>query len=182
MADIWHLAPVAVDLATTQTQKSLSFNWLFCFRWRASCQQKQILLILTKLQNMKGNGRSQFFSLMGPTVQFIIKKSASPNPTTRCLYLSAHQQIHIRCLFPLHLAKQQPLPSSGACEISHSFFTTHLLICTAPLFPFLSPSRIWNPSILGCQQQKDAANHLQAMAVTIFCEQFAPLRGKLLSI
>lgn len=48
-------------LGHNTAQKSLSFNWLFCFRWRANCQQKQILLILTKLQNMEGNGQCQFF-------------------------------------------------------------------------------------------------------------------------
>lgn len=84
--------------------------------------------------------------------------------------------------FPSTWQNSSHFSSSAVCEFSHSFFTTHLLICTAPslftssLVPHMKSFYSWLPT------PKDAANHLQAMAVTIFCEQFAPLRGKLLSI
>lgn len=63
--------------------------------------------------------------------------------------------------------------------------TTHLLICAALLFSTTPhpPLRSSCPppayEILPLSTTKDVANHLQAMAVTIFCEQFGPLKRKI---
>lgn len=69
-------------------------------------------------------------------------------------------------------------PSGG---ISHSFFTTHLLIPAAALV-IRSPLLHMKSFQSRLPARRDAANHLPATSVTIFCQQFGPLRGKLLSI
>lgn len=146
--------------------ESRSFSLARLFRSWASRQQQQILLILTKLQSMKGNGRYQF-SWWRPW--WFVLKSASPKALQHLTSTSLHlkQCTHDISISLFHLwgwgrglKRQQPLLSSGTCEISHLCVfpppTTHLLICAAPLFSpprpipllFLSPSRIWNPSIV----------------------------------
>lgn len=130
------------------TQNSLSFNWLQCFRWWASCQQKQILLILTKLANTRGNGRSHFFWWLP---QWSLIKSASTKPPkTSPLPLCMSRNTHHITIAPSTWQKQQPLSSSGVCEISHSFFTTRPSSRPPPAYeilPFLAASsKRWSQS------------------------------------
>lgn len=138
-------------LGHNTAQKSLSFNWLFCFRWRASCQQKQILLILTKLQNMKGNGQSRFFWRAHSVVcsKTCVSQPHNILPLLLCTSTNT-QQISI----------SPPPGKTAAIFIIRSLWNFTLIFhntyfnmhCSFFLFPL--PSRTWNPSTLGCQHQK----------------------------